>query len=66
LTVLDNGPDGGRIRYPIQQRVAIYHHLLDTIRRNRPDQICSLCMEDFAVAEALDLTRNIGRCNCIL
>ncbi len=66
LTVLDNSPDDGRARYPLPQRIAIYRHLLDTIRRCRPDQTCSLCMEDFSVAEALDLTSNIGRCNCIL
>jgi DNA repair photolyase len=66
LTVLDNGPNDGRIRYPIRQRIAIYRHLLGTIRRHQPDPTCSLCMEDSSVAQALDLTRNIGRCNCIL
>lgn len=67
LTVLDNGPDDGRTRYPLQERAAIYRHLLGTIRRLRPEQTCALCMEDSALARELGLgDTNVGRCNCIL
>jgi DNA repair photolyase len=66
LTVIDNGPDDGRVRYPREQRQVIYHHLLQTIRRHKPDQTCALCMEDVSMAQDLGLYPNIGRCNCIL
>jgi DNA repair photolyase len=66
LTVLENGPDDGRIRYPRGQREAIYRHLLQTIRRYQPDQTCALCMEDVSLAQDLGLFPNTGRCTCIL
>jgi spore photoproduct lyase len=67
LTVLNNPPGDGRTRYPVQMRVAIYRHLLDTIRRFQPELTCALCMEDVALARDLGLgDSNIGRCNCIL
>jgi hypothetical protein len=66
LTVLDNGPDDGRVRYPREQREVVYRHLLQTIRRHQPDQTCALCMEDVSMAEELSLYPNTGRCNCIL
>jgi spore photoproduct lyase len=66
LAVIDNGPDDGRVRYSREQREAIYRHLLETIRRHRPDQTCALCMEDVSMAEGLGLYPNVGRCNCIL
>ncbi len=66
LTVIDNGPDDGRVRYPREQRAIVYRHLLQTIRRHRPDQTCALCMEDVSMAEELGLYPNTGRCNCIL
>lgn len=66
LTVIDNGPDDGRARYPRAQREAVYRHLLQTIRRYRLDQTCALCMEDVAMAQDLGLYPNTGRCNCIM
>jgi DNA repair photolyase len=66
LTVLDNGPNDGRVRYPREQRAIVYRHLLETIRRLRPAQTCALCMEDVSMAQELGLYPNIGRCNCIL
>jgi len=66
LTVIDNGPDDGRVRYPREQREFVYRHLLQTIRRHKPDQICALCMEDVSMAQELGLHPNTGRCNCIL
>jgi DNA repair photolyase len=66
LTVIDNGPDDGRVRYPRAQREVVYRHLLQTIRRHRPDQTCALCMEDVLMAQDLGLYPNTGRCNCTL
>jgi spore photoproduct lyase len=66
LTVLGNEPSDGRARYPVAERIAIYSHLIQTVRRFQPELIISLCMEDHAVAAAVNLTANIGRCNCIL
>lgn len=66
LTVIDNGPADGRVRYSRGQREAVYRHLLQTIRRYQPDQTCALCMEDVSMAQDLGLYPNTGRCNCIL
>jgi DNA repair photolyase len=66
LTELGNRPHDGRTRYSRGQRGVVYRHLLQTIRRIRPDQICGLCMEDVSMAQDLDLHPNTGRCNCIL
>jgi hypothetical protein len=44
----------------------MYEHILQTIRRFQPDLVCSLCMEDVALAGSLGLSGNIGRCNCVL
>jgi spore photoproduct lyase len=66
LTVLDNSPNDGRVRYPREQRATVYRHLLQTIRRLRPEQTCALCMEDVSMAQELGLYPNTGRCNCIL
>lgn len=66
LTVIDNGPNDGRTRYPREQREVVYRHLLQTIRRLKPDQTCALCMEDVSMAQELALYPNTGRCNCIL
>ena len=66
LTMIDNGPNDGRIRYPREQRRVVYRHLLQTIRQYQPDQTCALCMEDVSMAEELGLYPNSGRCNCIL
>jgi len=66
LTVIDNGPDDGRVRYPREQREFVYRHLLQTIRRHKPEQNCALCMEDVSMTQNLKLFPNTGRCNCIL
>src|SRR5947207_5341938 len=58
LTVIDNGPDDGRVRYSRGQREAVYRHLLQTIHRYRPDQTCALCMEDVSLAHDLGLFPN--------
>ena len=66
LTVLNNSPHDGRARYSHEIRRAIYTHLLETVRSYQPELTCSLCMEDVALADTLDLSGNIGRCNCVL
>ena len=66
LSVINNAPGDGRARYPLELRRGIYEHLLRTIRRFQPNLICALCMEDVALSGALGLSKNIGRCNCIL
>ena len=66
LSVVNNPPGDGRARYPLELRGAIYGHLLRTIRRLQPDLVCSLCMENEALAGSLGLAGNIGRCNCVL
>ncbi len=66
LTVLNNGPDDGRTRYPVELRRNIYRHLRDTIRRYQPELTWALCMEDVGLAADLGVSSNIGRCNCIL
>lgn len=66
LTVLENAPDDGRTRYPRERRAEIYGHLLNTIKRLRPELTCALCMEDVELARELGVGDNIGRCNCIL
>ena len=66
LTVIGNGPDDGRVRYPRAQREAVYRHLLQTIRRFKPDQTCALCMEDISLSQDLGLSPNTARCTCIL
>ena len=66
LSVLNNGPNDGRARFPRHLRREIYSHLLQTIRRCQPDLTCSLCMEDVSLARELGLAASIGRCNCVL
>jgi len=56
----------GRARYALADRIRIYRHLLDHVRRLRPNLSVALCLEEKAVFEALDLTSSIGRCNCVL
>ncbi len=56
----------GRDRFALPQRIGIYRHLVDTIRRHRPGLPIALCLEEKAVFDALGLTANIGRCNCVL
>ena len=61
----DKCPDG-RVRFPLKQRVRIYRHLVGTIQRLRPDLPIALCLEERLVFEAIGVTGNIGRCNCVL
>jgi spore photoproduct lyase len=56
----------GRARYALADRIRIYRHLVDHVRRIRPELSVALCLEEKAVFEALGLTSSIGRCNCVL
>jgi spore photoproduct lyase len=54
----------GRIRFPFTLRVRIYRHLIDRIKRTRPDLDTGLCLEERRTFEALDMPDAVGRCNC--
>jgi len=58
--------DDGRLRFSRGTREEVYRYLVECIRRRRPDLEIGLCLEDEAMFAALDLTRSMGRCNCVL
>lgn len=61
------GPSAdGRLRYPQDLRVALYRHMIATVRASAPDLGIGLCLEDEGVFRALGMTERIGRCNCVL
>jgi len=67
--LLDRGPvksDDGRLRFSRSAREEVYRHLIECIRRVRPDPEIGLCLEDEPMFASLDLPESIGRCNCVL
>jgi len=56
----------GRIRFPVKLRIAVYKHLINTIRDLRPGFPVALCMEEPATFKALNLQSSVGHCNCVL
>jgi spore photoproduct lyase len=58
-------PDG-RLRFGYTVRKEVYRHLIECIRRVRPDLEIGLCLEDEAMFALLGLQENVGRCNCVL
>jgi len=56
----------GRFRFPLILRIEIYKHLIDTIRRFKPELQVSLCMEEYQTFKALNMESAIGYCNCVL
>jgi spore photoproduct lyase len=56
----------GRLRFSRSTRTEVYRHLIECIRRNRPDLEIGLCLEDEEMFASLDLQDSIGRCNCVL
>ena len=60
------GSDDGRLRFSRSTREEVYRHLIDCIRRHRPDLEIGLCLEDNAMFASLGLQESIGRCNCVL
>jgi len=68
-TLLASGPaksDDGRLRFSRSTREEVYRHLVECVRRQRPELEIGLCLEDEAMFAVLDLTRSMGRCNCVL
>ena len=63
--VTSSSPDG-RLHYPERLRVALYRHMIGTIRGCAPDLEIGLSLEERGFFEALSLTDAIGRCNCVL
>lgn len=55
----------GRQRYPASMRIKAYRHLVDVIRRCKPDLKIALCLEETRTFEALGMTESIGQCNCV-
>jgi spore photoproduct lyase len=56
----------GRFRFPLRLRIEIYKHLINTIRRFKPELQVSLCMEEYQTFKALNMEGAIGCCNCVL
>jgi len=56
----------GRARYPAELRVKLYQRIIHAARASRPGLEIALCLEEPKTWEALSLTRNQGRCNCVL
>ncbi|MHC4295035.1 MAG: SPL family radical SAM protein [Planctomycetota bacterium] len=56
----------GRHRYPFDQRIEIYRHLINVIREHESAPPIALCLEEQPMFEALELTSALGKCNCVL
>jgi spore photoproduct lyase len=55
----------GRFRFPLILRIGIYKHLIDMIRRFKPELQVSLCMEEYQTFKTLNMESTIGCCNCV-
>ena len=67
-SLLDRGAtksDDGRLRFGRSTREDVYRHLIECIRRVRPDLEIGLCLEDEAMFTTLRLQRSMGHCNCV-
>lgn len=56
----------GRLRSPAQMRIKVYRHLIDVLRKCKPDIPVGLCMEEEQTFEALNMKNEMGACNCAL
>ena len=56
----------GRVRFQLKLRIEVYGHLIDTIKKLKPELHIGLCMEEYQVFKALNLRTAIGCCNCVL
>ena len=56
----------GRIRYSPKMRYEIYSHLIGEARRWQPELTIALCLEEDELRTATNLSRNKGKCNCVL
>ncbi len=60
-------PSGdGRARYPFDQRIEIYSHLINVIRDHDSAPPIALCLEEHSMFEALRMESAVGKCNCVL
>jgi len=58
--------DDGRARYHSETRHKMYHLIAETAQKASPKTSVDLCLEEEDVWEKLGLTKNLGRCNCVL
>ena len=56
----------GRARYSRATRKRVYRALIRAVRDARSDLDIALCLEEREVWDDLDLTDQLGRCNCVL
>ncbi len=56
----------GRSRYPFDQRIEIYSHLINVIRDHDSAPPIALCLEEHSMFEALRMESALGKCNCVL
>ncbi len=62
-----NRHDGdGRARYEPDLRIQMYTHLIDVIRKIRPDLPVALCLEETRLWQRIHAERPLGPCNCVL
>lgn len=56
----------GRSRYPFNQRIEMYRHLINVIRDHPAAPPIALCLEERRTFQALGMESALGRCNCVL
>jgi len=58
--------EDGRARYFSETRYKMYHLIAEIAQEANPKTRVALCLEESDVWEKLGLTKNLGRCNCVL
>jgi spore photoproduct lyase len=58
--------EDGRARYYSETRRKMYRLISDTAHQAKPKTQVALCLEEPDVWDELCLTKNLGRCNCVL
>jgi len=57
--------EGGKLRYPKNQRVKMFRTIVEAIRKNDPSVDISLCKESPEIWKAVDLKMKGLLCNCV-
>jgi spore photoproduct lyase len=57
--------EGGKLRYPENQRVKMFRTIVEEIRKNYPEVNISLCKELPSIWKAVDLNVKGLSCNCV-
>ncbi len=57
--------EGGKLRYPENQRVKMFRTIVEEIRRNDPEVDISLCKEPPSIWKAVGLSVKRLSCNCV-